>query len=154
MNSDDIYRNELQRTLATLEAWARDYGDVADVYTSNAHSNWHMTSRPHASGACPFELVLRSGQRFDLTIGNEIYEDKPIDRLDFFPMLVRAIAAGHVERVEVISALTGAIDAVEMRVTLEDGWAWIGERRTGPRGSRRIDTAQELRKHGFLAYRR
>jgi hypothetical protein len=154
MDSDVEYRSEIERTVATLEAWSRDYSDVAVIFTSMQDSNWQITCEPHASGACPFTLLLRGDRRFDLKIAGESYDDKPIDRLDFFVMLIRAIAAGHVERVDVISALTGAVDAIETRVTLEDGWAWIGERRTGLRGARRTDTTQELRSHRFLAYRR
>jgi hypothetical protein len=154
MNSGTRDRNEFSQTIAVLEAWARDHSDVADIETSATVPFWKMSVKPHAVGACPFELILRADHRFDLTVGDETYEDKPIDTLAFFGMVARAIASGYVERVNVISAVTGAVDAVETHVTLEDGWAWIGERRTGPRGSRRLDTSQELRRHRFLAYRR
>lgn len=154
MESDTVYRDDLERTIASLEAWARDYSDVSEVHYFSEGFNWRMTSQPYVSGACALDLLLRKDRRFDLKIGSEFYDDKPIDRLDFFVMLVRAVASGHVERVDVVNALTASIDAVETRVTLEDGWAWIGERRTGLRGSRRMDSAQELRTHRFLAYRR
>ena len=154
MTSGDGDRSELSKTISALETWARNTSDVARIETETASAYWKMTVAPNTVGACPFELILRADRRFDLGIGGEVYEDKPIDGLDFFVMLARAIAAGRVERIDVISALTGSVDAIETRVTLEDGWAWIGERRTGLRGTRRTDTAQQLRTHRFLAYRR
>ena len=89
-----------------------------------------------------------------MSLERDVYEDRPFDTVAFFPMLARAIAGGHVERIETRSALTGALDAIEMRVVLEDGWAWIGERRVGARQSRRVETAEERRVHRFLPYRR
>ena len=154
MTSSDEDRSALSEAISALETWARVNSDVALIETEIAPAYWKMSVAPHTVGACPFELKLHADRRFDLAIGGEVYEDKPIDGLDFFVMLARAVAAGRVERVAVVSALTGSVDAIETRVTLEDGWAWIGERRTGLRGTRRMDTAQELRTHRFLAYRR
>ena len=127
--------------------------DVARIETSAAASYWKLSVTPHVAGACPFELMLRADQKFNVQIADETYEDKPVDTFEFFPMLVRAIASGNVERIEISNALTGALDAIETHVTLEDGWAWIGERRIG-RAARRTDAAQQLRAHRFLLYRR
>jgi hypothetical protein len=154
MYSDDVYRKNLSDTISALEAWARDFRDVAEIETPETAAYWKLSVVPHVAGACPFELLLRADQKFNAAIGGEIYEDKPIDKFEFFPMLARAIATGNVEHIEVLNALTGALDAIETRVTLEDGWAWIGERRTGPRGARRTDSTQELRTRHFLPYRR
>jgi hypothetical protein len=153
MLSDDVYRSRLSAAIETLEAWADAHRDCAQIEAAATPTFWKMVCRPDAIGACPFDLMLRADQRFSAQIGNELYEDKPIDTLDFFPMLVRAIASGNVERIDVSNALTGALEAIETRATLEDGWAWIGERRIG-RGIRRNDTQQELRSHRFLPYRR
>lgn len=154
MYSDDVYRNKLASVIDALDAWARNTRDAADIETDVTTSFWKMTVTPKTLGACPFELMLRADQRFNVRIGDEAYEEKPVDTFEFFPMLARAIERGHVERVAVSSALTGALDAIETRVTLEDGWAWIGERRVGQRGSRRVESAQEQRAHRFLPYRR
>ena len=153
MFSDDVYRNRLSTVIETLEAWAREHRDVTNAETSANASHWKLLVAPHVAGACPFALMLRADQKFDVQIADEIYEDKPVDTFEFFPMLVRAIAGGNVERVAISSALTGALEAIETRVTLEDGWAWIGERRLG-RTARRTDGAQQLRAHRFLPYRR
>jgi hypothetical protein len=154
MYSDDVYRNHLGETIAALEDWARDNRDVATIETSSNAAYWKLSVMPHAAGACPIELLLRADQRFNVAIGGEVYEDKPVDKFDFFAMLVRAIARGNVERINVLNALTGALEAIETRVTLEDGWAWIGERRIASRGSHKIDSAQELRTRRFVPYRR
>ncbi|MEQ1672205.1 MAG: hypothetical protein ABL893_15225 [Hyphomicrobium sp.] len=154
MFSDDVYRNKLATVIDVLEAWARDTRDAAAIETSVTSAYWKMQVKPGTPGACPFELLLRADQRFNVRIGDEVYENKPVDQFEFFPMLVRAIERGNVERVAISSALTGALDAIETRVTLEDGWAWIGERRVGPRGLNRHDGAQVQRVKRFLPYRR
>jgi hypothetical protein len=154
MCSDDAFRNRLGEAILAMEAWASAHRDCADVEVSITAGYWKLAAHPFTKGACPFELLLRADQKFDAAIGGEVYEDKPIDKFEFFPMLARAIATGNVEQIEVLNALTGALDAIETRITLEDGWAWIGERRTGPRGARRTDSTQELRTKRFLPYRR
>lgn len=154
MFSDDVYRSHLSDTIAALETWARSMVDCAKIDTEMQPSFWRMSVAPLASGPCPFELVLRADQRFNARIGDEVYEDKPVDAFSFFPMLVRAIADGRVERVSIISALTGMLEVIETHVTLEDGWAWIGERRLATRSQRKSDAAQVQRTHRFLPYRR
>jgi hypothetical protein len=154
MFSDDVYRSKLSTVIDTLDAWAREQSGVAEIVTDINAAFWKLSVTPFAPGACPFELMLRADQRFNVQIGDEVYEDKPVDTFAFFPMLVRAISSGNVERSEVSSALTAALESVETRVTLEDGWAWIGERRAGPRGSRRTETALEQRAYRFLPYQR
>jgi hypothetical protein len=154
MHSDDVYRNQLGEAILSLEGWARDNRDVAAIEMSVTPSYWKLSAQPETFGACPFDLLLRADQKFNLAIGGEVYEDKPVDKLDFFGMLARAIAAGRIERIEVLNALTGAREAIETRVTLEDGWAWIAERRIGPRTAQRLEAAQELRTKRYLPYRR
>jgi hypothetical protein len=154
MFSDDVYRNELASIITELEGWASTHGDCADIAVAMTPAYWKLSAVPKMAGACPFELLLRADQKFDLQIAGEVYEDKPVDRFAFFPMLVRAIDAGAVDRISICSALTGALEAIETRVTLEDGWAWIGERRITPRTTRKADGATEQRCHRFLPYRR
>lgn len=154
MFPDDVYRQQLSNVIAELETWASTLDDCAKCTSSMAPAFWKLSVTPEARGACPFELMLRADQRFNVQIGGEVYEDKPVDAFPFFPMLARAIAAGRVERNTISSALTGAAEAIETRVTLEDGWAWIGERRVNARTARKSDAAQEQRTHRFLPYRR
>ena len=154
MIADDLFRDRLEATLLELEAWADATRFLADVAVNATSTYWGMAVAPLASGACPFELVIDRDQTFSLQVAQEIYEKKPIDRLDLFPRLARAIALGHVEQVETSSALTGAALAFESRIGLGDGWAWVGERRTGARLSRRLDTPTLRRVTAFLPYRR
>ncbi|HPG89175.1 MAG TPA: hypothetical protein PLD46_05945 [Hyphomicrobium sp.] len=154
MFPDDVYRKQLSDVISELQIWAGALSDCAACDIDLTPAFWKLTVAPTAHGACPFELMLRADQRFNVQIGGEVYEDKPVDAFAFFPMLARAIAAGRVERNTISSALTGAVEAIETRVILEDGWAWIGERRMTARSGRRSDAAQELRTHRFLPYRR
>lgn len=151
---DDLFRARLAETIETMEAWAAATRDAAEI-TINVHTTfWKMSSLPFASGACPFEALFNADQTYGLVIGGERYEDRPFDRFEFFPMMARAIASGRVERVETMSALTANLEMVEMRIELEDGWVWIGERRVGHRPKRRIETPEERRGQRFLPYRR
>lgn len=154
MFPDDVYRTHLSDTIAALETWALAMSDCATVTTEMQPSFWKMSVTPLTAGPCPLDLMLRADQRFNAEIGGEVYEDKPVDAFSFFPMLARAVADGRVERISVKNALTGALEAIEMRVTLEDGWAWIGERRLIARSQRKVDAAQVQSTHRFLPYRR
>lgn len=154
MFSDDVYRTQLSDTIAALETWATTLAGCAAVETDITAAYWKISVAPEARGACPFELMLRADQRFNTKIADEVYEDKPVDAFQFFPMLARAIAAGRVERITISSALTGTPEAIETRVTLEDGWAWIGERRLASWGPRKNEAAHTQKIHRFLPYRR
>ena len=154
MFPDDVYRRHLGEIIAALETWAHDNRDVARIETASTPSFWKVNVNPHVRGACPFELLLRSDQRFNVAIGDEVYEDNPVGNFDFFAKLAGAIVRGHVERVDFLNALTGALDMIETRVTLDDGWAWIGERRIGQRSATRLESGQELRTRPYLPYRR
>lgn len=155
MHSDDVFRAQLNEVITSLKSWSEEHRDCADTkITSRTGFYWKMEITPHFPGACPFQVLLLATPQFSLDIAGEVYEDKPVGRFDFFPMLARAIAAGDVERHDRLSAMTGALDAVEMRVSLEDGWVWIGERRAGGRGTRKFEAAQETKIKRFLPYRR
>lgn len=154
MYPDDVFRQRLDEVIGALEAWGAQNRDCASVEIAQAPTYWKLSVRPNMPGAATFDILLQATQRFSLAVAGEVYEDKTIDRFDFFPMLVRAIAEGHAERIETRSALTGALEVIETRIELEDGWAWIGERRVTPRSARKIDSAQEIRKRRYLPYRR
>lgn len=154
MHSDDVFRARLNEVITELEQWGHSQRDVATIESAAAAAFWEMAVTPNLRGACPFGVLFRPDQRFTLALGDEIYEDKPFDRFDFFIMLARAVAAGKVDMLETRSALTGTLEKIETRVELEDGWAWIGERRIGARTARKIDAAQEVRTRRFLPYRR
>ncbi len=154
MYSDDVFRNRLEEAIDGLEAWSVQHRDAADVNIASSAAYWKLSVRPFMLGACAFDIVLLANQRYSLDIAGEVYEDKIIDRFDFFIMLARAIASGNACRIETRSALTAALEIIETRIDLEDGWAWIGERRVGARTARNLESAQEIRTRRFLPYRR
>lgn len=153
MLPDDVFRDRLEETLVGLEAWANETRDCAVIDIAASPRYWRMSVTPHMAGACSFELVVKADQTFDLRLDREIYENEPVNRFDFFPRLAAAIAAGHVERIETLSALTGALIEIEMRVELADDWDWTGRRRVAP-SLHTGDLLEERHSHRFLPYRR
>lgn len=154
MFADDVYREHLAGALSALEAWAAASNDAAKIEIDNTDAYWKMAVTPFALGTCPFEILFDQHQRFSLALADEVYENRPVDRFDFFPMLARAVADGRVERILTLNAMTDAPEAIEMRVVLEDGWAWVGERRLAPRPARKLDAPAVHRVARFLPYRR
>lgn len=154
MLSDDVFRHQLEKTIAELEAFAATARDVADIDISAAPAYWRMTASPRISGACPFDLVLQADQRFNLRLADEVYTDRLIEDLAMFPNLARAIAAGGAERIETLNAFTGTLEAIEIRIEQEDGAElWSGSRWLRPNAAASQD-AQERRTQRFLPYRR
>ncbi|MGQ0457157.1 MAG: hypothetical protein ACT4OU_08845 [Hyphomicrobium sp.] len=151
---DDVFRARLAETVQAMEQWADEMRDAADIAIREAATFWKIDAAPFAPGACRFETLFNANQTYSLVVAGETYENRPFDRFEFFPMLARAVAAGRVERIETLSALTAAVEMIETRIELEDGWAWIGERRVGPRVGRRLEVAEERRVRRFLPYRR
>ncbi len=149
MLPDDVFRDRLEQTLVDIEAWAGKARDCAAIDIIASQRYWRMVVLPYAPMACPFELMIKSEQEFSLKLADETYEDRPVERFDLFPALARAVEAGHVERIEMLTAATDTFVGVATRVGLAPGWDWIGERRVASPGG-----AEECRTHRFLPYRR
>ena len=96
MVSDDTFRHRLQHVITALEVWAAEMEPWADVTHGFIAGAWRIGAVPHANTACPFEIVLRPDQKFDITVAGETYEDQPLDVLTDIPQIVRAIANGQV----------------------------------------------------------
>jgi hypothetical protein len=154
MLSDDVFRDRLEQTLVDLETWASGIHDCAGVDIAASQHYWRMSVAPHMAGGCPFELMIKSDQTFNLMLDNEVYEDRPLDRFDFFVKLVSAIVDGRVERTETRNALTGVLLGIEMRVEIEDGWDWTGARRVTPAPLPALEADEVRCTHRFLPYRR
>ncbi len=154
MLPDDVFRDRLEETLVGLEAWAGETRDCAAIDIAASPRYWRMAVLPTAEGACPFELMLKSDQTFSLKLGDEVYEDRPIERFDLFLGLARAIAAGGVDRIGTFNALTEILVGIETRVTLQSGWEWIGARSLLPHPLPALEAAEERRTHRYLPYRR
>jgi hypothetical protein len=149
MLPDDVYRARLEQTLVDIEAWAAKTRDCAAIDITASQKYWRMVVLPYFPLACPFELMIKSHQKFSLKMADETYEDRPVEHFDLFPALARAIEAGHVERIEKFTAATETPVGIATRVELAPGWDWIGERRISP-----LVESEEWRTHRFLAYRR
>jgi len=149
MLSNDVFRDRLEQTLVDLESWAAGMADCAEVGIAASDRYWRMVVVPNVDLACPFELMIKSDQKFGLKLAAETYEDRPIERFDLFPALVRAIEAGHVDKIEIFNAMTDRLVGIAMRVGLKPGWDWIADRRIAPPTS-----AEEWRTRRFLPYRR
>lgn len=149
MLPDDVFRAHLEHTLVAIEAWAGKTRDCAAIDIIASQKYWRMVVLPYVPMACPFELMLKSEQKFSLKLAGETYENRPVEHFDLFPALAHAVEAGHVERIEMLSAATDALVGIAMRVELAPGWDWMGERRIAPPVE-----SEECRTHRFLPYRR
>jgi hypothetical protein len=151
---DDVYRAVLDDCIAKFTAWRDAHESVADIQVEATGGHWRLSAAPYAVGACAFELLVQPNQRFSLVVGDEVFEDKPVTDPEVLVMLVKAISAGRVQRIEVSNALTGQVERIETRISLEDGWDWIGERRIASRPGVDASAAEVLKTRPYLAYRR
>ena len=124
MSPDDAYLARLQAEIASLRYWVPTIADAAHVEDFDSPDYWKLAVIPHVAAACPFELLLRADQRYDVVIAGEAYEDLKIESLDLFVPLVEAIALGHVVQRDLASAATGQSHAIETVVTLAKGAPW------------------------------
>jgi len=154
MLSDDVYRDRLEKTLIELETWANSMRGSADIAIAGSDRYWRMAVSPFLPSACPFELLIKSSQTFDLALNREVYENRPVERFDLFPKLVTAVADGRVERVETRNALTGILIDVATRIELAPGWEWIGSRKVLKHFIRPLEANEERQTHRFLSYDR
>ncbi|MFA5955340.1 hypothetical protein [Hyphomicrobium sp.] len=149
MLPDDVFRDRLEHTLQDVEAAVAKMVDFAAVDVSVSQRYWRVVVLPFFAAACPFDLMIRADQKYSLKLANETFEDRPVERFELFPRLVRAIEAGQVEKISKLDAMTDALVAIEMRVSLEPGWNWHGERRLAA-----ATPSEEWRTHRYLPYRR
>jgi hypothetical protein len=140
MLPDDVFRDRLEPTLVDLEAWANGMRDCAKIDITASQRYWRLSATPHIAGGCPFELLIKSDQTFDLRLANEVYEDRPLDRFDFL--------------VRLVNALTGVLLGIGTRVEIEDGWDWTGDRRITPTPLPALEADEVRRTHRFLPYQR
>jgi hypothetical protein len=149
MLPDDVFRARLEQTLVEVEIIVSKLRGCAAVDVSATPRYWRATVLPFFAAACPFELMIKSDQKFNLKLSNEAFEDRPLEHFELIPHLVRAINEGNVEKISKFDAMTDALVAIEMRVALGPGWEWFGERRLAP-----VAPSEEWRTHRYLAYRR
>lgn len=124
MIAEDVFRSRLQATIASLRYWVPAIADAARIEQTEGHDFWKLSVSPTVAAACPFELMLRTDQFFDLAIAAETFEDQPVSSLDFFLPLVEAIATGRVIQRKTVSAATAVPLSLETRITFADGTVW------------------------------
>lgn len=146
MIQDDVYRHGLQGTIEGLRYWVPSISDVARVSENGGEDFWHLTVVPRVAGACPFELLLRHDQRYDMILSGQTYENLLVSDLETFLPLTEAIIEGHVVQRRWSSTRTGALVAIETLIFAPGASAW----QAGVRPA----SGCESRDHHFLPYRR
>ena len=149
MLPDDVYRDRLEQTLVEIEKCVAKMQNCAAIDLAVTPYYWRAAVLPVFPDACPFDLIIRADQKFSLKLDDEAFEDLPVEHFELFPHLVRAIEAGHVDRISKLDVTTDGLVAIEMRVELGPGWEWHRERRIASK-----PPAEEWRTHRYLAYRR
>lgn len=150
---DEKFRTRLNATIMTLRTLADSFADVARSERTESVVAWRLAMAPHVPGACPFEVVLRSDQSYDIAIATEVFEDRRIDDVEMFPLLVQAITDGRVVVQCQRSAATGVEYARETIVTFGDGRAWSATNyNANLLGHDDVDVVMSTRH--FLPYRR
>ena len=152
--SHDVYRSRLQTVVESLRYWIPSVADAARVEELESPDYWRMTVSPHVTGACPFELLLRSDRRFDIQIGGEIHEDLEMMLFEDFLPLAEAITQGRVVQRRWVSTATGALREVETIVTFVSGNVWSQSRIEKAVADKIPRQAAERRDRHFLPYRR
>ena len=127
MLSDDTFRAQIDAVIDGLHGWADANRHLARMEEVRTPRFWRLAMEPRKADACPFELILHADQRYDAAIGPEVYEDRPIERVDLFAPLLAAVVAGRVVTRTWRTAGTGAIHSVETIVRFEKG-TLTGER--------------------------
>lgn len=152
MLADDLFRKQLTATTSQLADWAGKSSGAGQFEIREGNGYWSLSARPQTPGACPATLVLRSDQKFDLSLAGHSFEDRTIEDLSLFPAIFEAVGQGNVERVTLTSALTGAPLAVETRVLLGGGRVWREFRDAGRPGPPMEAVIEETAR--YLPYKR
>lgn len=128
MRANDAFRAELHDTIRDIGAWADGLTDVSGVEIAETAEHWRLRLNPRAPSACPVEIILYSDQTYDVIIGQETYEGRPLDTFPQIPRLLAAIAEGRVITREWTTVATGARHSIATVVEMSDGEVWYGER--------------------------
>lgn len=128
MLPEDVFRAQLDRTIAALRRWRDAHADCVRAEEEETANYWRLAVRPLLAGACPIEMVLHHRQSCDLAIAGETYEDRPVDEIERLPPLAEAISAGRVLTRLQKSANTGACLAIATHIRPPDGLVWQAER--------------------------
>lgn len=131
MLSDDVFRARLDATIASLRYWVPTIADTATSREATGESYWKLAVTPQVCGACPFELMLRGDQHYDLVLDGERFEDRAVESVELFVPLVTAITDGHVIKRRTTTAESGRLVSIDMIVDLGAGKSWSAGRSLG-----------------------
>jgi hypothetical protein len=155
MLPDDVFRSRLQSTITGLRYWAPSVADAARLEETETGDYWRIIVAPLVASACPFELILHADQRYDVSVADETYENRPIESFEWLVPFANAIADGDVVQRRWVSRLTGIERAVETLVMLGNAGIWREGRGAMPHRMPTLDDdGTELRERRFLPYRR
>ncbi|MGH1419959.1 MAG: hypothetical protein ACRBCJ_13975 [Hyphomicrobiaceae bacterium] len=135
MQTDDVFRAQLQNAISDIKDWAKTIASVADVLENEDTNYWRLVVKPHTFGACPIELMLSivSGDAiYDIRIANEGYDDQPVDDLQMFVPILEAITLGQVRQRTWKSPTTNLPILVQTRVGSKARELWQTERVLSP----------------------
>ncbi len=153
MLSDDVYITRFRATVADLEAWLKSLSGVAAIETHRDEATWRVSAVPNANEACPFELMLRLDQRFDLTVGPETYEDQAITSMEMFTPLLAAVTNGQLVTSTWSTASTGMVVAIATKISPEGGRVWSSRRAVRTTNSTDPDGLMRRDRH-YIPYAR
>lgn len=128
MLADDVYKSRLRSNIVALETWLAGLRDMAAIDVEGDDASWRAAVSPGLREACPFELVLRTDQKFDLSVGREAYEDLAVASLELLPPLLVAITQGRVVTRTWATAATATPVRIETIITPATGSPWIAAR--------------------------
>lgn len=153
MLSDDSFRKRLQHVIAALEVWAAEMEPWADIEHGFINGAWRISAVPQIETACPFEIIIRPDQKYDMRVDGEIYEDLPLDALTDIPQIVRSISNGRLLIRRWRGQATGLIYNVETVVDLPGANEGRFER-PDPGAPHMDDVELEAELEAFVPYRR
>jgi hypothetical protein len=149
----DVFRAELDAVISAIRAWRRSIADVARTTETAGEDFWRVTVEPLSPHACPCELILHRDQHFDLAVGSEVYERRPIGESRLIPLLLQAIGEGRVTARTLLSPNTGAARSLETIIRTADGGTWRCERLLGNGAGALAPDAYQARDRHYAPYR-
>jgi hypothetical protein len=153
MQPQDVFNKTYEATTASLDHWLASVEPDAVIDHERAADYWRVRLIPHATTACPVELMVSRQQTFDLDIGAESLIGQPITDLAIFQPLLEAVVSGHVVARTWSAVATGAPLTKEVIVTLETGEQWPINRRISA-GTAATELSAIAQDRVYVPYRR
>lgn len=124
MITDDRFQRRLRDLAARYLDWARGLAGVGEIKVEDAGGYWRFAAMPDPANSCPFEILVHPGDKVDLFIADQVYEERSLDPLERLLPLTAAIADGQVITRHWLSAATGLLLRVETIIAMADDTVW------------------------------